>query len=237
MTEKVMESKTLAKVMESKPVEAVGLGDIEMIGNSHPVHPALVHYPVAFLSAAYALDCVYGLATSSRTASTLNRIYNLTPHLKEISRISHFTNIAGILTALPAAATGSVELWHMIKANGIYERIERKSDGEVVYEGMNPKTRHGVPHGLLNEVALGVSLYNWWSRRKRVDYLPKRANILLSAITLPGLAFSAYLGGAMVYKYGVGVMRMGEAKTIKEDIKRDSVKKWEGWTVVKERDQ
>lgn len=164
-----------------------------------------MHYPVAFLSTAYALDTLYGLATSPRFSSSFQR---LTPHLAQISRVSHYSNIAGILTALPSAATGTVELWYMLKGNGIWERITKESDGKEVYSGMNPKARHGIAHGLLNNAALGISLYNWWTRRKRPDYLPKRANIVLSAIALPGLAFSAYLGGALIYKYGVGVMRM-----------------------------
>lgn len=156
------------------------------------------------------------------------------PFLPDIAKVSHISNILGILTALPSAATGAAELWAMIQSNGLWERIETP-DGRVVYAGMNPKVRHGIAHGLLNEVALVVSLFNWWTRRDVPGFAPGTANILLSALTLPGVMFSAYLGGAMVYKYGVGVMRMGEAKRIKKDMERDEVKRFEdnGTTQVK----
>lgn len=39
----------------------------------------------------------------------------------------------------------------------------------------------------------------------------------------------------MVYKYGVGVMRMGEAVKIKKDMERDEVRKTEGQTQYLER--
>ncbi|KAI9846374.1 MAG: hypothetical protein M1830_007454, partial [Pleopsidium flavum] len=64
---------------------------------------------------------------------------------------------------------------------------------------------------------------------------PSGMNVILSALMLPSLMFSAYLGGAMVYKYGVGVMRMGEAARIKEDMSRDEIKRSEGQTQILER--
>ena len=61
-------------------------------------------------------------------------------------------------------------------------------------------------------VALGVSTYAIWTRRRAPNFTPGKGSILLSMLTLPGVAISAALGGELVYGKGVGVARMGNAK-------------------------
>jgi len=215
----------------SKAIEAVGMGKID--GNSHPVHPATVHFPLTFLCFAYALDTLYGLATARETSSTVAKICDVTPYLSDISRFSHICNVLGIITSVPAVLSGGVELYAMIRGNGIWESIKRESDGKEVYRGMVPKVRHGILHALLNDVALMASVYNWWTRKDRAAFAPDGTNIMLSMMLLPGVFFSAYLGGAMIYKYGVAVMRQGEAVQIKKDMQKDEVKKRDGMTTYK----
>jgi len=173
---------------------------------------------------AYGLDTLYGLTTHY----DISALRAVVPHLAEISRIAYFSNLLGIVTAIPAALTGISELYAMISSKGIWQKIRNESTGETVYAGMNPTVRHGLAHGALNDVALLASVYNWWTRRNVPGYTPSGMNVLLSMALLPSLMFSAYLGGAMVYKYGVGVMRMGEAVKIKKDMERDEVRKTEG---------
>ena len=123
----------------------------------------------------------------------------------------------------------------MIGGKGIWQKIQKESSGETVYAGMNPTVRVGVAHGLLNDIALAASAFNWWTRRNRPGLEPSGLNVLLSAAMLPALMFSAYLGGSMVYKYGVGVQRMGEGAKVKEDMQRDEIKRMEGQTQIMER--
>ncbi|EON67570.1 hypothetical protein W97_06938 [Coniosporium apollinis CBS 100218] len=219
----------------SKLWQAAGLGKFD--DNSHPIHPATVHYPIAFLSLHYALDVLYGSLTHPSIASYIpsSIAAQFTPYIADIAKASHFSNALGILSALPSAATGGAELYAMIQSNGLWEVIKRESDGKVVYGGMNPKVRHGIFHALMNDVVLVASLYDWWTRRNTTGFIPTGTHQVMSAAALPMLFFSAYLGGAMVYKYGVGVQRMGEAKRIKEDSGRDELKRDEGYTKVKER--
>lgn len=100
---------------------------------------------------------------------------------------------------------------------------------------MSPTVRLGLAHGILNYIAILTSVYNWWTRRNVVGYQPGGLNVALSAAMLPSLMFSACWGGTMVYKYGVGVMRTGEAARIKEDMGKDEVKRSEGQTQILER--
>ena len=150
--------------------------------------------------------------------------------LAELARVSYISNALGLLTSVPAVLSGAAELYAMIKGQGLREEIRRESDGQVVYKGLNPKVRVGLLHAALNDVAVAASVWQWWTRRNRVGYVPDGANVLVSAATLPGLIFSAYLGGSLVYKYGVAVMRMGEAKKIKGDQQKDELKRKDGST-------
>lgn len=144
----------------------------------------------------------------------------------------------GMISSIPSLITGDVELIAMIKGKGLFERIEKKKpNGErvVVSKGTNPTVREGLIHGALNVGALMVSVYNWYTRRNVRGFEPSATNIVLSGLTLPMMMFSAYLGGSLVYEYGVGVQRQGEAAQIKEDMEKDEFKMFEGQTMVKER--
>lgn len=180
---------------------------------------------------AYGLDSLYGITTHY----DISALRAVVPHLADISKAAYFSNLLGIITAIPSALTGFSELYAMISSKGIWQKIRKESTGETVYAGMNPTVRHGLAHGALNDIALLASVYNWWTRRNVPGYTPNGMNVLLSMAMLPSLMFSAYLGGAMVYKYGVGVMRMGEAVQIKKDMERDEIRKTEGQTQYLER--
>lgn len=64
---------------------------------------------------------------------------------------------------------------------------------------------------------VGISTYNWWTRRNVPDFLPSRLNAGLSMFALGGLMYSGFLGGVLVYKYGYGVQRQGDAPDVKRD--------------------
>jgi uncharacterized membrane protein len=72
-------------------------------------------------------------------------------------------------------------------------------------------------HGLLNTAAFGYSSYAVWSRwgKRAVHFAPTRMQILVSALMIPGVGVSAWLGGELVYGKGVGVQRMGPALEVK----------------------
>ena len=64
---------------------------------------------------------------------------------------------------------------------------------------------------------VAISTYNWWTRRNVPDFLPSHLNAGLSMIALGGLMYSGFLGGVLVYKYGYGVQRQGDAPDVKRD--------------------
>jgi len=169
------------------------------------VHPATVHFPLAFLTAAYSLDTTYGLAQRFRALALL------APFLGDISRFGYLCHVAGLLTSLPSFTSGSAELWELYKKGGINQK-DKELTNPKSHEDVNSRSiKIGLAHGALNFVAAGVSTYAVWTRRSVKGFVPGRASILLSALTIPGVALSAALGGELVYGKGIGVQRMGNA--------------------------
>ncbi|KAF2092146.1 hypothetical protein K490DRAFT_31612, partial [Saccharata proteae CBS 121410] len=196
---------------------------------SHPVHPATVHFPIAFWSLAWASDAVHLLASNPSTSSLVAGVFApfgielSSSMVADVSRLSHYSNIFGILACIPAVLSGGAELYAMISSQGLYEK------------GLNPKVEITLLHAGLNDLAFAAALGQWRMRRNVPDYAPTGAQALISMAMLPSLFFSAYLGGKLVYEYGVGVMRQGEATKIKQNMQKDELKKKDGQTQVKER--
>jgi uncharacterized membrane protein len=55
--------------------------------------------------------------------------------------------------------------------------------------------------------AVIVAAYNWWTRRSSVTLALPTANLVASAAMLPIFGYAAYLGGSLVYKFGMAVQR------------------------------
>ncbi|KAH7417812.1 hypothetical protein BKA64DRAFT_179979 [Cadophora sp. MPI-SDFR-AT-0126] len=186
----------------------IGLGKVG--DNSHPIHPATVHLPVAFLLAASALDILTFICVSSSpilnitvnissifssTASQVAVIYHL-------CLFSYVSTVAGVLTSFPAITSGLFEAYAMISAKGL--------------DLSNPVIKTTLIHAGLNDLAVFGAVYNMLSRWGREAYMPTGGNTLVSFLMLGGVAYAAFLGGGLVYTHGVGVQRMGKGKEEKD---------------------
>ena len=70
------------------------------------------------------------------------------------------------------------------------------------------KAQTGIIHALVNDIALFGTAYNWWMRRNNTGFVPDTTNVAISAaLAVPSTFFAAYLGGHLVYQYGMGVGR------------------------------
>jgi uncharacterized membrane protein len=173
-----------------------------------------VHHPLAFLSTAYTLDALYGLTQTYRTVRALAAV---APWLPQIAQFAYFSHALGVLTAVPSMTSGTAEFWELYRKGGINQEDKKrtnpcKSGDEVV----DSSIKIGAVHGVLNAVAFGVSGYAVWTRFRTPNFAPGRTSLILSVLTLPGVAISAALGGELVYGKGIGVQRMGPAKDVKE---------------------
>jgi uncharacterized membrane protein len=120
--------------------------------------------------------------------------YSAAALIYQLSLTSYLCTIAAIVTSVPALTTGIAELYGLIKKRGLGDRA----------------TKVGLIHAGLNDVAVAGVVYNWLSRRKRTAFETSGTNASISAVLLFSTLYSAYLGGSLIYKHGVGVKRMGE---------------------------
>ncbi|KAK5701708.1 hypothetical protein LTR97_004526 [Elasticomyces elasticus] len=183
--------------------------------NSHPVHPATVHHPLAFLSTAYTLDTVYGLTAAY---SSVRGLAAIAPFLPQVAQLAFLSHTLGVITAIPSMTSGTAEWYEIYKSDGLNRKDKKLTNpGKSGDEIVDSSVKIGAVHGILNAVAFAVSGYVVWSRiGRRPNFTPGRTGIWLSALTLPGVAVSAALGGELVYGKGIGVQRMGAAKDEKE---------------------
>lgn len=111
--------------------------------------------------------------------------------------LSYYTNILTILFSIPAVASGVPQLLPVLKRDGISSK----------------KAQVGILHAAVNDLALFGAVYNWWTRREVPGFTPSGMNIFVSSImAAPGTLFAAYLGGHLVYVYGMGFSRSSNAK-------------------------
>ncbi|KAH7309317.1 hypothetical protein BKA65DRAFT_171298 [Rhexocercosporidium sp. MPI-PUGE-AT-0058] len=186
----------------------IGLGKVG--GNSHPIHPATVHLPIAFLLAASILDILTFLGVSS--SSFLNILVNISSIFSKTTSpvavvyhlclFSYVSTVAGVLTSFPAITSGLFEAFAMIKAKGL--------------DLSNPIIKTTLIHAGLNDLAVFGAVYNMLSRWGREAYMPEGGNTLVSFVMLGSVGYAAFLGGGLVYTHGVGVQRMGKGKEEKD---------------------
>jgi uncharacterized membrane protein len=65
----------------------------------------------------------------------------------------------------------------------------------------------GIWHAMGNFLVLGLFLLNWLRRKDNLNLVPEDATLVLSVIGLGLLLLTAWIGGELVYRLGIGVDR------------------------------
>ncbi|KAJ4408359.1 hypothetical protein N0V91_003363 [Didymella pomorum] len=171
-----------------------------MSQKGHPSHPAVVHFPITFTAITGGLDAIYWASKIPATAGIVNSVFksldrSVQPNAFPV--LSYYSTILTILTTLPAVVTGIIQLSPVIQRDGFKSK----------------KAKVGAMHALLNDVALFATIYNWWTRSQQIGFTPNTTNVLISsALALPVTMYSAYLGGSLVYEYGMGFSKSSPLK-------------------------
>ncbi|CAI6314325.1 unnamed protein product [Periconia digitata] len=103
--------------------------------------------------------------------------------------LAYYSNILSIVTAVPAIASGIVQLAPVIQRDGFSSK----------------KAQTGVMHALISDLTVFAAVYNWWSRRDTAGFLPSTTNAVVSAAVVPTVFFAAFLGGQLTYQFGMGI--------------------------------
>ena len=180
--------------------------------HSPPIHPALVHFPIAFNTLAWGLDILYLLTTVALRPDFLTTRFAAPQTLADIARLSYFLLCAGLIATVPAIMSGNIQLVGMISKNG---GPWAKDEDGVAQNYMVPKIKRAITHALVNDVVFLVNLYSWWVRRdvKNVGHVPSVVNMGISAVLLPVLMGAAKMGGELTYNHGVG-LQLGNRRKV-----------------------
>jgi len=209
------------KVADQVAGAGMGQKPVEM---SHPIHPATVHWPIAFLTASFTLDTLQtfapGVFAANGSSAGKGVLATVIPRASMISPMAHYANAAGILFATVSISTGLSELYGMWKGQaqqkgGWLPALKDAYTGDKNDVAAH-KLKTTISHASMNDMVVGVAAYNFYKRATNANLALPRFNGYLSAAVLPLLMYSAYLGGALVYEMGVGVMRQGEGLEYKK---------------------
>ncbi|KAF3928381.1 hypothetical protein ABW21_db0207576 [Orbilia brochopaga] len=168
-----------------------------MFFKNHPFHPAIIHFPIGFLTFAHAIDVLHYITAALPSVPLLNQLAPLFPQLLSAARIMH---ILGLATALPAIASGiSQAMYQAGKPGALYE-----SDGKT----FKRKFLVMATHAALNDLVVVTSAFSWYGRYKAsglvAETAPRGMDVVISALIIPTLFYTASLGGDLVYKHGMG---------------------------------
>jgi len=134
----------------------------------HPLHPALVHFPIGLWLAAVLWDVV--------------GLWRAEPLWAEMS---YWCLALGLVAALPVIATGMIEFFAL------------RSD----HPAINTATAH------MMAMAGAAALFgtSWVLRAKAgIATAPTSLALSLSLVAAVVLAVGGWLGGTLVYRYGIG---------------------------------
>lgn len=177
---------------------------------SKPVHPAFVHFPIAFLGLAYAMDILHQLGPNLPSIITSNL-----PLSTDLTRASYNLLTLGLLFAIPAVLSGVREAIMAIGKQGLFE-----ADGKTV----KSKFKAMIAHAVFNDVLVVVSAYVWYSRRAlatqtlagklgvgsaavtpEAAYAPQTWMVGAEAVCFVMLMMAANIGGVLTYNFGLGL--------------------------------
>ena len=144
----------------------------------HPLHPIIVHVPMAMWPGALIFDLLSQWKIGGNA----------------IVRLSFYAIVFGLIASLLAVPTGVVD-WSGIKKE-------------------KPAWKIGLYHMMLNLVVAMLFAVNLGLRVQafRAATTVPTISLALSAIGTGLLIGSAYLGGMMVYTYGISVARLSKKK-------------------------
>lgn len=183
-----------------------------------PVHPMLVPFPIAFNLLTWSLDFLSFLSTTTY----IKLSFFSTDTLIDISRLADLSSCIGLITSVPALATGNLEFYRLLKKEQVTLFGKEKKPVNI---------QVALIHGAVNNVVFIASLGSWIMRRTvgtGSSIQPPTASSLISLICVPFFLGAARLGWSLVHNLGVGLKFVRKAiDEVKRAESRSSLAKVE----------
>ena len=177
---------------------------------AHPLHPALVHFPIGLFVLSLILDIASfwnDAASDLLQASFYAMTFGLT--IGVLAALTGLVDRSDIRLDHPARKTSTTHMWLNLTALGLF--------GINFFLRLAPPARVGVGQGDLAGLPL--------------------LNLLLSVVGVGILLFSGYLGGTMVYDNGIGVGRHRRyTRTPRKTFDVSILVRHDGWAAVCDED-
>ena len=174
---------------------------------SKPVHPAAVHFPIAFLSLSWGIDILNHLSPNLPKSISSNLAIST-----DLTRASYYLLSIGLITAIPALVTGIREAIVQVNKQGL-----KDAQGN-----MRTKSKAMIAHAVSNDIVMGVATYIWYLKRSAAAdtiagklgvgtastaaaaYAPEAWMVGVEAGIMALMFVSANIGGTLAYVFGMG---------------------------------
>ncbi|KAJ3144695.1 hypothetical protein HDU89_008065 [Geranomyces variabilis] len=155
-------------------------------GNTIPLHAMVAPLPAVLFPLSFTSDLVAMMLDRFPPNSVVSTL-----GARGLYALGYYTTAAALISGIPTIFTTVAEYF-------------------AISETRAPEVRNkAFSHALLNVAVAGISLFNFLTKRKTVDFAPFKFNVALSGVGFVAAVTSAILGGQLLFKYGVGVRRMG----------------------------
>jgi uncharacterized membrane protein len=114
---------------------------------------------------------------------------------------------------IPATGAGGLQCLKLLQQQDVSGKLKAATSTDEklgVARRLHPKLKMAFVPAILNDIVIAGAAWNWYMRRRNMMNAPSGLNVLISVVTAPILGVAAYLGGKMVFGYGVGVKRSSE---------------------------
>lgn len=158
-----------------------------------------MHFPLALLSTAYALDAISPIHSALPNA--------ITTHLPPgplWSQLSYYALSAGLLASIPAIMSGVQQGIKQVSTSGL-----KDESGAV-----KSKFKTMAMHALVNDAVVAGSAYVWYCKRQGLltTFAPETWMVGVQILLGLALVWAGHLGGALTYNYGMGLNVAGSKK-------------------------
>jgi len=179
-----------------------------------PIHPATVHFPIAFLALSWGIDILNHFSPNLPRSITSNLAVST-----DLSRASYYLLSIGLISAIPSLVTGGREAIMQIQKQGI-----KDAQGNV-----RTKSKIMIAHAVSNDIVFAAAIYIWYLRRSAAAntvagklgvgtastaaaaYQPLGWMVGVEAAIMVLMFMSANMGGTLAYVFGMGFSAGGSS--------------------------
>lgn len=150
------------------------------------IHPASVHFPIAYLVLGSALD------VGRAVAPGLLSKWSLTQSL-DLAQLAYFLQMCGLAASIPAIGSGLLDVLRTARKQGLHDPSTGK---------LREKMWVSAIHAMTTVVGIaGIAAATYF---RAASGLEEGWKVTIEAVGIGLVLYGAKLGGALAFEYGMG---------------------------------